>query len=367
MRLKCFLVVFFLFIMVINCYGQKPPVILSIDNAVAAPGQTFNVSMTISDATGLAGGDITINYDISVLEFSKLVMSNTFKSLNLAYKENKVGKIGEILIAIASPTGMKNLSGEFMIFTFKVLPNAPLGRETQIEFKKADLYDAALNSIPVKTQDGTGKVKVGYTCVAGDVNNDGKIDSRDAILALRFAAEIAEPTPIEICAADVNNDGAIKSNDAIKILRMAVGLNAPSKEINITENGKLNAKLDKIYNATTKNIIAIIKLNNIDTVAGGDIRIAYDSSILRVVDISSDSNVLLASNIKEPGIIKLSFANTDKLINNDVIQIRFESVSDNLSLIALQKAVIYSFDGQILNKSNEIERLATSWGKIKAR
>jgi len=367
MRLKCFFTIFFLVVLLaFTSYAQNPGSrTLKIEDVVAAPDNTFTVSMTISDAKDIAGGDIVVNYDNSILEFSnKLVMAQAFKSLNLAFKASNIGKIGEIRISIASPTGIKSGSGEFMVFTFKSLPNVQVGKETTIEIKKASIYDVSLNAIPVITQDG--KVKIGYTCVAGDVNSDGLIDSRDAILTLRFAAEILIPTPIEQCAADVTNDGFIKSNDAIKILRMAVGLSAPSKEVKVAENRKTFAKLE-LFSETKKDIITILKLSNIENVSGGDITIVYDANKLRVVNVSSESNILFEYNTAKPGIIKVAFANIDRLDSNDLAQIRFETVSDGAnSPITVKESVLYSFDGLTLNKANDIEKLTTSWGKIKA-
>ena len=61
----------------------------------------------------------------------------------------------------------------------------------------------------------------------GDVNNDGKIGSDDARLALRASVklekDIVEGTAA-YQAADYNGDGAVKSDDARAILRVSVRL-----------------------------------------------------------------------------------------------------------------------------------------------
>ena len=58
--------------------------------------------------------------------------------------------------------------------------------------------------------------------VLGDVNNDGKINSQDASLTLRYAAGLVEE--LKTVAADVNADGKVNSQDASLILRYAAGL-----------------------------------------------------------------------------------------------------------------------------------------------
>ena len=62
----------------------------------------------------------------------------------------------------------------------------------------------------------------------GDVNNDGKIRSNDAILVLRIAVGLMEPDEYQKQATDMDGDGMIRANDAILILRKAAGLATPS-------------------------------------------------------------------------------------------------------------------------------------------
>lgn len=58
----------------------------------------------------------------------------------------------------------------------------------------------------------------------GDVNEDGEIDSRDALRTLRGAAGIITLTPNQAKAADVNKDDEIDSRDALRILRYVANL-----------------------------------------------------------------------------------------------------------------------------------------------
>lgn len=58
----------------------------------------------------------------------------------------------------------------------------------------------------------------------GDVNEDGDIDSKDALRVLRIAAELVTPTETERLASDVNGDGAVDAKDALRVLRYAAGI-----------------------------------------------------------------------------------------------------------------------------------------------
>ena len=69
----------------------------------------------------------------------------------------------------------------------------------------------------------TIQIRVGEGTVTwGDVNGDGKVNSTDAVLILRYAAQLG--VDIDTAAADVNGDGKINSTDAVLVLRYAAQL-----------------------------------------------------------------------------------------------------------------------------------------------
>ena len=58
----------------------------------------------------------------------------------------------------------------------------------------------------------------------GDVNEDGKIDSGDALLILKSSVHLVDLTDNQRLAANVNKDGAIDSGDALLVLKYSVHL-----------------------------------------------------------------------------------------------------------------------------------------------
>ena len=58
---------------------------------------------------------------------------------------------------------------------------------------------------------------------AGDVNCDGKVNSDDAVLILRYVVGYKDNS-FNGDYGDINNDGKVNSDDAVKILRKVVGL-----------------------------------------------------------------------------------------------------------------------------------------------
>ncbi len=56
---------------------------------------------------------------------------------------------------------------------------------------------------------------------AGDINRDLKVDTKDAMLAVRYAKKELMFDPYRVYSGDVNNDGKIDSKDAMRIISIA--------------------------------------------------------------------------------------------------------------------------------------------------
>ena len=69
--------------------------------------------------------------------------------------------------------------------------------------------------------DASFTYEAGYTL--GDVNNDGSVDTSDAVLALRIYVGTYSATDVQRKAADVSKDGVIDTTDALLMLRFYVG------------------------------------------------------------------------------------------------------------------------------------------------
>lgn len=83
------------------------------------------------------------------------------------------------------------------------------------------VYVSTANKTPTEAASFSYGAKPTYTL--GDVNNDGKINSSDALLILQSAVGKITLSATQTLAADVNKDGKINSSDALKVLQYAVG------------------------------------------------------------------------------------------------------------------------------------------------
>ncbi len=119
------------------------------------------------------------------------------------------------------------------------------------------------------TSDGVTLTVNPRPVLLGDVNEDGSIRSNDAILTLRIAAGLMEPTEYQKQAADMNGDGEIKANDAIRILREAAGLAAPSKSIIANAGGSITVTLVGGHGVAGESVTVPLNVDNAAELAGG--------------------------------------------------------------------------------------------------
>ena len=97
------------------------------------------------------------------------------------------------------------------------------GRD-QTMYRNAEANNSKMNAgAQIAAITTTVQIRVGEGTVTwGDVNGDGKVNSTDAVLILRYAAQLG--VDIDTAAADVNGDGKINSTDAVLVLRYAAQL-----------------------------------------------------------------------------------------------------------------------------------------------
>jgi hypothetical protein len=143
-----------------------------------------------------------------------------------------------IISAQAGDGGKIEPSGDVIVSAgadqiFRIAPDKDWHvRQITVDDQKVDL-DADPN---VETDPATGETIYTFRNVTanhtisvtfgrnGDVNGDDAVNAGDAILALRIAAGLVEPSEQQKRSADMNGDGEVKANDAISILRRAAGL-----------------------------------------------------------------------------------------------------------------------------------------------
>jgi len=322
--------------------GASNKRILGISSKEASLGSQFTTQLNITDATGISSGDITLKYNPNILTVVDIKSTPLTSNMSLTPNTNVPG---QIKIAMAGVSAISSGIGSLVDITFTVNLYASIGAETPLQLTDTKLYDELGNVIPIDLVDGTVKVK--QACVKGDVNDDGNIKSNDATLILRIAAGLLEPNDYQKCAADVNGDGKIRSNDATIVLRKAAGLEAPAKDF--IADRHINILLSETHGLKGETISVPITVDNADILSSGDMSISYDSKVLRAIGVLSNDSLLMAGNISQPGLIRISFAGVERLNNGKIAEINFEVLTDNVSPLTFKMAELYGTDALPLN------------------
>jgi hypothetical protein len=332
---------------------------LIIPEVNGSAGKQVTVPINITDATGVAGADINVLYNANILKVVEIKQTALSNSINLTQNTNTPGRI---ILRLAQTSAIAGGSGSLIDMVFNIDASVAIGTETPVRFESAEVFDVNAKTIVFGTQDG--KVKIVSDCVKGDVNADGFIKSNDAILALRIAAQLLVPTAQQFCAADYNSDNAVKSNDAILILRKSAGLIAPSSEISASDR-YIAISLDEAYGEAGHSITVPLKIDNPDILAGGDVWIAYNSTVLKAVEVLSEDNIMLAGNVSKSGMVQIAFASTGKLAGETIARIKFDVLQNAVSPLTIQNYELYDEDGVLLGSRAENKEFISYYSKPK--
>ena len=292
-------------------------------------------------------GDQQIYFDIppdmleSIASSGQTVESDVTEGI--AEEVNSTGILTVVGVRIGSTVSVDG-TGALASITFEVLE----AKDSTLQLQNVDLGTSVSDSEARFIFDESTDTVENGTLVTpgtkGDVNEDGGIGSDDAILALRISAHLVTPSDYQRWAADMDNDGEVRANDAMLILRAAAGLVAPSVYAIAAGNRHTTVTLAEAYGVAGENITVPIKVDSINRLGGGDISISYDPEVLRAARVSSGNDLLMASNLKEPGTLHIAFANSDRLNSRTLATIEFSILADSTSPLAFRIVELYTPD-----------------------
>ncbi len=346
-------------------------------------GELLTVDVNMRDVTGLYGCSFDLLFDKTALKFSAIeqgeflgsdgasaitflnnqaVDSQGISPEDLALIDfqgltpelmDSVNSISVISIAtsrLGSDVSI-NGSGKLVTITFEVL---------EVKSSTLELYSALYSDpdqawtegIPADMENGT--VELPAVVIEGDVDGNGVVDTRDATMVLQMIVGLVEVND----AADVNGDGVVDSRDAIAILQKVVA--APGVDVAASADGRITISLADAHGVAGESIVIPVEVDSAYELAGGDISVRYDQTVLRAVEVSSDDGRLLISNLSEPGTVRIAFAGTAKRSSKTIARIKFDILADKVSPLAFQSVKLYNHSALPLI-SRSIDRKFSSW------
>jgi hypothetical protein len=350
------------------------PKIITITDATANAGERFTVNMLIDDVAGVAGGDIVLLYDPTILSAESVTATNLLTGMFVTPNMDTPGRIN---ISIAGTTGAAAGAGAILDISLKAKSDA--SGQTELTFESAELYNENADSIPVEITPGGVITVIGAppaaaktltitdaTANAGEVftvniliDDVADVAGGDIVLLYDPAMLSAESvtatnlltgmfvtpnmdTPGRINISIAGTTGAAAGTGAIldvslKAKSDASGQtqltfesaelyneNADSIPVQIGQGGVITvtslppgaAKTLTIADATGKAgevITTSIQIDDLTDVAGGDIVLLYDSVMLSAESVTATNlltGMFVTPNTDVAGRINISIAST---------------------------------------------------------
>lgn len=187
---------------------------VQVESVTGKPGDEVKVKINLKNNPGIASLKFDVSYDeILTLEDVELSDAFTYATTPQPYKNPQT-------ISMMSPLSEVTVNGTVATLTFLISESAEDGYEANVSltYDPEDIFDGDLNNLDVKMVDGTVSVSTG---LAGDINLDGKVNQKDAMLLFRYIG--GESVDVYYDALDVNGDNKINVKDAVTLFRFIAG------------------------------------------------------------------------------------------------------------------------------------------------
>jgi len=320
---------------------------VAVPDTFAFSDSTVTIPIIVSEATGIAGAEITVAYNPNVLIANEAKTTALTSDFTLADSISN----GKIAISLARATGIADGSGSLVDLTFQVVGSP--GDTAWIVLKQVTLYDDSGEEIACARTDGLFTVKGGL----GDINFDGLVDTRDVILCLRIIVGLPlptepgghVPTAYENWAADMNRDGNVNSADALLILYKCLDRLIAAPKLITSDDLKAVVRLPEVAALPGEVVTVPILVEGRPDISGADIRLAYDPDALTVIDVKAcASGSLIEVNTRNPGQIITALINPDGIVGPGcgIIRVRFRVKGDISKGLSLERIALFDSNAE---------------------
>lgn len=186
------------------------PILFSVSNTHARPGDTFTVSVSVDRNSGLCGFRFNVLFDDTRFELIGAEGVGAYAAATFGPMQSP---FNVMWVDAIHPEVTDE--GVIVVLTFRVKDGAELGEsEISIEPFTEDIVDGNLDIIPCETVSGTITLTDG---VPGDADGDGVLNMQDLGLLMRYLT--GWNVEVDTTALDVNRDGKVNNRDFALIQR----------------------------------------------------------------------------------------------------------------------------------------------------
>lgn len=201
-------------------YGESvlmevPQMKLVIGETAGMPGEDVQVEINLNNNPGIASLKFDVLYD-DVLTLKKVTFNSAFGAYITAPEPYKNPQT----VSMISPMQEINVNGNVETLTFTISEEAKDGYVAEIDavYDEDNVFDGEYNNVELSVE--KGKVSI-YEGIPGDVNADGKVNNKDAVLLFRYIA--GWTVDVDEDALDVTGDDKVTNKDAIELFRYVAG------------------------------------------------------------------------------------------------------------------------------------------------
>ncbi|MCC7261387.1 MAG: T9SS type A sorting domain-containing protein, partial [Candidatus Latescibacteria bacterium] len=321
--------------------AATPALRVSVGTARSGRSGTANIPISVSDARGIAGGDLTLTYDATALTAVNVVVEKLVQDASITMALN-LDTAGQVKASLAGANAIASGSGALLTVVFEVKPTAKAGTVTlQLT---GSLKDQNGRGLPATVSTGSVVISVAGAAAGllGDVNGDKVVDAGDAILVLRHAAGLATLSTAQRDLGDVNGDGATDTGDAILILRKAAGRLARFPREGVARLATGLPIFDPGAMVLRRGSEGEIALELGPEVWGAALILSHDPET-RLIQTSPPAGTLLSDNPVRPGELQLVLAKAEE--GPAVLRFRLEGPAQTLRV----EGRLYSDQGQAIS------------------
>ena len=187
-------------------YGEALVHVVLPQTTPIAVGEQLNVDIQIADAQGVAGYELTVGFDPTVLRY--IGGANADYLPVAAFALSPIVLNGAVYIAATSIIGAASDSkGKLATLTFEVVA----AKASTLQLRNVILSDSAGMPLSVATRDG--RIETVQSLPIGDVNGDRSVNILDLTQVASNFRVRAPTTP----RVDVNGDGTVNILDLVLI------------------------------------------------------------------------------------------------------------------------------------------------------
>ncbi len=189
-------------------------------SAPVFPGDTVQMTVDLSDNTGVAGMALALHYDPDVLTLTGVEKSGMFDSGSIMMSGSLDVMPYRIIWDDAAAAGNHSENGTILTLTFAVKSEAAPGTTSvRVNCGDGDVLDTDLRPVELTTH-GLDLAIIDHVC--GDADGDRDLDLADVVLISRCLAAGWDVT-IDADNSDVNGDGSVDLKDVVLIRRYLAG------------------------------------------------------------------------------------------------------------------------------------------------